>query len=225
MFDSTHPPLLVLPITEQQKSLFPTHEGYNLHPVDDHRSLVCYKSGWTLPLSVHQNKFISETPLLLVRNKGRVTSEGSSFLKGYAHEFVQADGSEPEYEFSDSIFSDMPDIKWSFVKKAVDAIWLQYGYKSQYFNDPSLGMEKLHYGKLLIFSFVIERDFAPRLDKNADNHELHDTLYRVADRQLLHEVWNVSDKNPHLFIANLLNENGLGVYRRAVETALSRAGA
>ena len=225
MFDSSHPPLLVLPVSMQQTTLFPSHEGYNLHFINDQRAFVSYKDGWTLPLSVKQKKFITEGPLLLVRNKGRVTSEGSSFVKGYAHQFIDEAGGEPECLLKNAIFPDAPDEEWSFVPKAVNAIWLQYGYKIQYFNDPSLGMEKFHHGKLLIFTFIIEQDAAPRLDKNADNPDLHDMHYRVADRQVINEVWNVSDKDPHIYLSDLLASRGYGKFSKALGEALTRAGA
>ncbi|MCL1906002.1 MAG: hypothetical protein FWG06_03225 [Clostridiales bacterium] len=225
MFDSTQPPLLVLPVTMQQTTLFSSQEGYNLHITNENRVFVSYKRGWTLPLSVQQRKFVSTEPLLLIRNKGRITSEGSTFIKGYAHQFADENGKEPAYVLKEAIFPDATDTEWTLVPGKVNMVWLQYGFKNQYCGDSSVDMEKFYYGKIMVFRFSIVEDVAPRLDKKADIPDTHEKQYRVMEDLLLNEGWSLTDGDTQQHIISLLSSHGLGAFTDAAKTALKMAGA
>lgn len=222
MFDSSYPPLLVQPITMQHFTLFPTHEGYFVHPLDGEQALVGYKDGWTFPLSLLQQKFISKAPLLLVRNEGRITTSGSTFDKGYAHQFCREDGQAPISLLQQAIFPEEASADWMLVADSVVMIWLQYGYKVQYCGDSGFDMERHYYGKLLIRNFVIQEDFAPKLDKKADIVGSA-KQYRVASREIYNSSWNVKDRDPAKHLDEILIANDLTQYRPALMVAYKRA--
>jgi hypothetical protein len=227
MFNVGHPPLLVIPVGMKQAKLFPENEGYNLHTVSPDEAYVCYKTGWTFPLSVDmKNSFgaFTEKPLMLVRDKGRATAQGVNFLKGYAHTFVTDDGNTPDVPVNKQIFPDDKHTNWLLVSGYVNVIWLQYGYRSQTAVGPVTYQEQMDYGKILILKLEIVKDNAPRLDKKADVPEMHDIQYRVSERQLLYEDWSVKNQNPMIYIGKMLDSKGLGVFKGAVAKSLSVAG-
>ena len=224
MFSSSHPPLLVLPVSPEMAANFPKDRGYNQHPLDDKTLALSYMSGWTFPLSIEQREHIKATPLLLVRNKGGVTSEGSTFIKGYAHSFIRSDGQPPESVYNQAIFLDKPNEKWMLVPDRVNVVWLQCGYKNQYLGDLGNDMEKYHYGKLMILNYTIEMDIAPRLDRKADVLQMREIQYRVHDKQLLNASWSRVDDTTQEYLYTLLSEHGLEGYKETVSEALHRAG-
>lgn len=223
MFNSSNPPLLVQFANTQQITVFSQHEGYNIHFLSADKSLVSYREGWTFPLSVHQRNYITDPPLLMVKNKGRLTTSGSTFNKGYAHQFCDENGREPDALYQMEIFPDQPGVKWMLVKNTVVMIWLQYGNKNQYCGDSSFDMERIYYGKLIIRKFVIEEDYAPRLDKEADNTDSCSKQYRIDSHDLYNESWNTSTKEPETVLQELLADKNLERFAPAVMTALKKA--
>ena len=223
MFDSSHPPFLVLPITAQQISLFPSHEGYYTHFLSDTQAIVSYRDGWTLPLSVQQQVYITDFPLLMIRNSGGITSRSSTSDKGYAHHFCRADGQEPRYVYQHSVFPDKPDDVWRFAQDNITMIWLQYGNKNQYCGGSTFELERNYYGKLLLREFIINEVSAPRFDKTADINTTNGKLFYVASNQLCNTSWNVKDGVPEEHMQNLLKEFHLERFQTTMLTALRRA--
>ena len=223
MFNSIHPPILVLLMTTEQAAYFPAKDGYIHHALGDDQVALCHREGWTFSVSAEQRQFITRKPMLLVKNSGGVTSEGSTFLKGYANQFVDDEGKEPEYDLKRAMFPDEQQAEWMMVSDKVNVIWLQYGYKNQH-----LGLahdeQENHYGKLMIRSLTVMEDFAPRFDRKADIVEMHSMQYRVYDRLLLDMSWNRTDGSSLQQIQELLHSRKLDNYRDAVNVALQRAG-
>ena len=223
MFESSRPPLLVLLIPIQQLPLFPEAEGYETHYFSSDHILVCYKDGWTFPLSLKQQKFVTSPPLLLVRSKGRVTTAGGTFNKGYAHQFCSEEGREPVPVYQQEIFDDQPGVSWTFIKDSVTMIWLQYGNDNQYLGEAGADIERNFYGKLIIRKFMVALDYAPRLDKNADNYDLCAKAYRVASLDFFNESWTSTDEEPEEHLGARLNANSLSHFVPAVKAALRQA--
>ena len=225
MFDSHHPPLLTLLMNKAQALNFPEERGYVHHPVAEDQVALCYGEGWTFPVSVEQKRFITESlPLLLVRNKGGVTSEGSTFLKGYAHQFIRSNGQEPEYLMEKEIFPDSPDVKWMLIPNQVNMIWLQYGYKNQHLGGSGYDTQEFHYGKIMIRELTVVEDISPRLDRKADVANMHNIQYRVFDNQILNTSWNSEESETSIRLQEILASRGLYDYQEAVSIALKRAG-
>ena len=220
MFHLNRPPFLVLPLAKEHSDVFPESAGYLHHPFDEKRILISHSEGWTVPVSVSQSKCIDEA-YLMVRNKGGITSEGSSFLNGYAHQFVASEGQEPE-ALHHVVFSETPDEEWMLIEDTVDAIWMQYGYKNQVLG----GSEsmRIRYGKLIIFRMSIEEDWGPSLDRRADIPEMHNRQLRVRETQLLNTGWSVMDQDTWEYLGPFLKERGLDKYHDAIYTASVRAG-
>lgn len=223
MFNSSSPPLLVQPASMLQYSLFSPHEGYIIHPLDEKKILACYKDGWTFPVSVHQRKYVSEPPRLLIRNSGGVTTAGTTFNKGYAHQFCREDGQEPQCICKRVIFPDKPDEEWMLIEDTIVMIWFQYGYKAQYCGGSTFEVENNYYGKLIISRLGIKEDFAPRFDKYADIVSEGAAQYRVESRQYYNGGWNVKDRKPEEYLKELLTLNKLERFSSALTFALKRA--
>lgn len=216
--------MLVQPISLQHATLFPSHEGYCIHFLDETQALVSYKDGWTFPLSSHQQRFISAPPLLLLKESGCITSASSTVTKGYAHHFCQDDGTEPVVLSVQAIFPDQPDDKWMLIPNTITMIWLQYGNKDQYCGASSYEIERIYYGKLLIRKFDIEEDFAPRLGKDAADPVLNAKQYRVHSQQLYNGNWSLTDQDANDYLKGVLSSQTLERYQTAVTIALKRAG-
>lgn len=221
MFDSSHPPLLVLPISMQQATLFPSHEGYFVHFINDDRALVSYKDGWTLPLSVQQQKYITNLPLLMVKNTGGITTESTTFNRGYAHQFCREDGSDPVFAYQCELFPDQPRVEWMFIENSVTMIWFQYGNKNQYCGSSGFDIERHYYGKLLIRQFTVKEDYSPGFDKKADDLSINDKQYRVESQKLYCDSWNVIDQSPEKHLTELLASEKLERFQSAVMNALT----
>jgi hypothetical protein len=224
MFDVNHPPLMVMPVSSAQTKLLPPGEGYILHRAADDEVYACYKSGWTFPLSIEARGLFKDKPLLLIRDKGRVTAEGNAFLKGYAHRFVLDNGMSPDIAPNGRVFPDDKHSNWLLVPEYVNVVWLQYGYNSRTAVGPVTYHDQTDYGKLMILRLEIVVDHAPRLDKKADIPEMHNIHYRVNERQLLYEDWSVDNQNPMNYLSALLKKKGLAVYEEAVRKSLEVAG-
>ena len=223
MFDPHRPPFLVIPFDKQNAHSFPESAGYIHHPFDESRILVSHGEGWTFPVSVAQHA-IPKRPLLLVRDKGGVTSEGSSSLKGYAHQFVDAAGNPPAVAHNQAIFSELPDDEWMLIESTVDVIWMQYGYKNQYLGEAGTESMRIRYGKLIILRLTIEEDLGPSLDRRADMREMHNRQYRVCETPILNTAWSVMDKDTWEYLGPFLKDHGLAKYHDAIYTASERAG-
>ncbi|MCL1805677.1 MAG: hypothetical protein FWG28_06755 [Clostridiales bacterium] len=223
MFASSRPPLLVLLIPVQQLSLFPQSEGYDTHYFSADHVLISYQDGWYFPLSVLQQKFVTAPPMLLVRSKGRLTTEGGTFRKGYAHQFCGENGGEPESLYQREIFDDKPGVKWLLVEDSATMIWLQYGDKSQYLGESGSDIERIYYGKLIIRKFTIESDYEPKLDKNADHTSLCAKLYRVGSTDHCIRDWSVEDRAPEEYLQEVLAEMGIERFMPSVRAALNQA--
>ena len=223
MFDSSRPPLLVQPIEMRNFTLFPTHEGYVIHPIDNDKAIASYKLGWTFPLSVQMQALTTELPLLLVRDKGRITSSGSTFEKGYAHQFCREDGQPPEVHQRLNIFPDKPSQEWMLIRDSVTVIWLQYSSKTQYLGGLGQDMEHHYGGKLLIRNFVIQQAHAPRLDKASDIATAGEKQYRVESSTIFEHSWDLMDQDAVVYLQETLSANGISCYQDAVVTALNRA--
>lgn len=226
MFDSSQPPLLVQPISMRNThtTLFPSHGGYCVNFIDEAKALVSYTDGWTFPLSNMQQKYVSEPPLLLVRDSGCVTTASSTVTKGYAHQFCQDDGTGLVFHNTDVIFPDQPDIRWMLIPDTITMIWLQYGNKNQFCGESGHDIDRIYYGKLLIRKFVIEEDFAPRLGKNAVAPVLSAKQYRVHSHQIYKEDWSLIGQNADDYLKEVLTSQKLERYKTAVAIALKRAG-
>ena len=224
MFDSAQPPLMVFSMTPEQAGHFPVSDGFVHHPISESRILVCYKTGWTFPVSVQNREFITEAPYLFVRNKGQVTSQGSTFLKGYGHQVVNDAGREPDCFLKHAVLPDNPDVEWMLVQNKVNMIWLQYGYKNQYLESGYSDMIKYHYGKLMIIKLSIEEDTVPRIDKKADIAGAHDKQYRVCDQHVYKTNWHLVDQDPVNYLFEQLSLNDLDRYKDAVRVTMLRAG-
>lgn len=226
MFDSLWPPMLVQPIDMKSThiTLFPPHEGYCVNFLDEKQALVSYKDGWTLPLSGFMQKFVSDPPLLLVKDSGRVTTASSTVTKGYAHQFCHDDGTELVFQNTAAIFLDQPDDKWMLVPDNITMIWLQHGSKIQYCGEYGYDIERINYGKLLIRKFVIEEDFAPILGKDAATPVSSAKQYRVHSHQIYKDDWSLIDKDVNRYLNEVLISQKLERYQTAVSIALKRAG-
>ncbi|MCL1828903.1 MAG: hypothetical protein FWG32_05345 [Oscillospiraceae bacterium] len=225
MFSSKCPPLLVLPTDPQTEAYFPADKGYCIHPLNESLKLVSYRDGWTLPLPAQEKKVTTEAPLLLVRNKGGVTSQSSTIIKGYAHQFVKDDGKAPVPLYKQAIFPDEPEDEWLLIPNTVNVVWLQYGFSNQPLgSDLAVDTEMCHYGKILILKLLTEEDRAPRLDKKAEYANMHDRQYRVRDMQLFSINWSLINRNVRQFIFEQLSVRDMEMYAPAVDVALSRAG-
>jgi hypothetical protein len=224
MFDVNHPPLMVMPVTSDQIQLLPESEGFLLHRVAEDEVYACYKTGWTFPIYVETKSSFTGIPLLLVRDKGRVTAEGSAFLKGYAHRFVLDNGQPPNIAPNSRIFPNDKHSNWLLVPGYVNVVWLQYGYRGRTAEGPVAIQEQTDSGKLLILRLEVVKDSAPRLDKKADIPEMHNIQYRVNERQLFYENWSVINQDPMVYLGKLLDEKGLPLFKDAVRKALEVAG-
>ena len=223
MFDSSRPPLLVLLIPVQQLPLFTESEGYNAHYFSADHILISYKEGWSFPLSLQQQKFATEPPLLLVRSKGRITTAGGTFNKGYSHQFCNEDGGAPSYLYQRELFDDQPGANWMFVQNTITMVWLQYGNTNQYLGEAGSDIERTYYGKLIIRKFLVDLDYAPRLDKNADNSSLCAKLYRVESSDFFNQSWTAIDQAPEAYLNSALRAAGLDRFAPAVKAALKQA--
>ena len=223
MFNSSRPPLLVQPITAHHFTLFPTHEGYTIHPIDSNLSLVSYKQGWTIPLSLQMQAFVTEEPLLLVRDKGGVTSGGSTSSKGYAHQFCNGDGSPVKPFLKSALFPDKPKEEWMLVRGSASIVWLQYGSKTQFLGSSGHQTTRNDYGKLLIRDFTIREAFAPRLDRASDIASAGEKQYRVESHKAFADNWSLTDGDTAAYLEKKLSEHQLDHYWPAVNIALKRA--
>lgn len=223
MYDSANPPFLTLSVSPDKATMFSQQDGYSTHTAPDDQILVGFRDGWTLPLSVQQNKQISSEPMLLIRDTGHITSAGSSFNKGFAHQFCMLDGSILPDNLVRSVFPDRPKDRWMLVPEGVAMVWLQYSYKYQSLGELGHDTERFYYGKLLIISLTICKDFMPRLDQNADNLDMRSILYRVEEKHLATHDWNTIDEEPREHLLNFVSSNNLERYSPAIETALNRA--
>ena len=223
MFDSSRPPLLVQPIVTRNLTLFPTHEGYNLHPIENDMILISYKHGWTFPLSVQMQALISKEPLLLVRDKGGITSGGSYTEKGYAHQFCREDGRAPSIHMRLNLFPERPSEEWMLIQNSITIIWVQYNSTTQYLGDEGHDMEHNYNGKLIIRDFVIKKAFAPRIDKASDIDTKREKQYRVESKTIFDHSWELKDEDPALYLEKTLAANDLERYNPSVATALKRA--
>lgn len=223
MFDSSRPPLLVQPVGRDLITLFSPHEGYNVHYVSEEQALVCYKDGWTFPLSVQQQKYVNMPPLLMVKDSGGVTSTSSTTTKGYSHKFCTESGQEPVYNYKRSVFPEEPETEWMFIQDTVTMIWFQYGCKTQFLGGSGHDIERIYYGKLLIRKFDIIEDIAPGFDKKADNISSCSKQLRVGSSQLYNDGWNVDNEYPEKYLKELLLANKLERYEKVVLDAFSMA--
>ena len=223
MFDSTRPPLLVLPIPTSLITLFPTHEGYNIHPIDNDQILVSYKQGWTMPLSIQIQKFAAEEPLLLVRDKGGITAGASTSDVGYSHQFCSDDGNTPDVALQCAIFPDRPNEQWMLIHKSVTVIWVQYSSSTQYLGGEGHDMEHHYSGKLIVKNFAIRHEFAPRIDRASDTTSESEKQYRIEGRTIFENNWNLTDRDVAEYLGKLLPENGLECYIPAAVKALNRS--
>ena len=223
MFDFAHPPFLVFSIDDQNIKIFPEKEGYIHHPFTDGKTLVSYGGGWTFPVPVKKKAILTEPPMILVKNTGGVTSESSRARSGYAHQFVNEDGSDPECIYKCSVFQEIPD-EWMFIADTVSAVWLQFTSQNQYLGDTGADMLTYQYGKMIITKLTVVRDIAPRMDRKADIPEMHDMQYRVSDRPVFSINWNMTDRNTSQYLSEELSSRTLDRYQKAVEISLLRAG-
>ena len=224
MFEQKNPPFLVIPVASERAYAFPETAGYNHHRMTQEKTLISYGDGWIFPVPAKKKEFITESPLMLLRNIGGVTAESSTSRSGYAHQFVGNDGKEPEYVYKQSLFKDDTGEDWMLIADTVDVIWLQFSIKYQFLGDAGTDAIEYQYGKLIIMNMVIVKDIAPSLNRKADIPELHDIQYRVSDRQVLGSDWSMADTNTRQYLSNLLVDRGLDRYREAVDYALLRAG-
>ena len=223
MFDSYRPPLLVQPVAKDYVSLFSPHEGYAVHYLHDDLILVGYKDGWLLPVSPQQQAYITDAPLLMVKNSGSVTSRTSTTTKGYAHVFCQDDGTQPDALYKLKIFPHESDIEWMLINERVTMIWFQYGEKLQFLGGSGHETERFHYGKLLIRNFEIKENVAPGFDKKADIHSASAKLKRVESTQVFSSGFNVNNDDPKQHLIKLLSEHNLKRFQEPVSKALAIA--
>jgi hypothetical protein len=222
MFTSSRPPLLVMLVPSGQASLFPQSDGYDAQRFDEKYTIVSYKDGWYFPLSVAQQKIATEPPMLLVRSKGRLTTEGSTFKKGYSHQFCKEDGSDPESAYKVALFSDQPGVEWMLIQNSVTMVWFQYGDKSQYLGESGSDIERINYGKLIIRKFLVEQDYEPKLDKNADHFDLSAKLYRVSSVDFYEKEWSITDQDAEKYLHELLSADGVERFLPSVKAALKQ---
>ena len=202
--------------------MFPLHEGYSIHPISDERTLVSYRQGWTIPLTPQMQSLIPDDPLLLIRDKGGITSSATSD-KGYAHQFCGSDGAPIDPYLKLPLFSDRPSEDWMLVSGTATVIWLQYGHTTQYLG--SSGHSALHYynGKFLIRDFVVEQSFAPRLDRAADTASAGEKLFRIESHTIFENSWSLVDEDAEAHVEKTLSDNNLAFFHPAVLAALKRA--
>lgn len=223
MFNVQNPPFLILPVSAEGAQALMKRDGYTEHVTSDGKIYVSYEDGWTLPVSAENRKLIDAEPLLLLRNSGRITSEGSTFTKGFAHQFCQANGSEITQSRYQSIFPDRPNDKWMLIPESAAVIWLQYSNKTQFLGEMGQDSERFYYGKLLISTLTIKKDSVPRLDKNADNLSLRSMQYRVEEKVLITRDWNTTDEVPEEYLNSLLAGKDLGNFSAVLSVAITRA--
>ena len=223
MFSPANPPLLVQPISTHHHSLFPPQEGYTVHQLNGSQALVSYKRGWTFMKTLQLQELASEDPLLLVRNKGGITSSSSTTEKGYAHQFCGENGCPAEPHSSIALFPEKPSEEWMLIRSCATLIWLQYGMKTQYIGSPGDNVLHLNNVKLLIKDLVIRQDFQPRLDRASDITDAGEKQYRVEGRKAFEDSWALEDGDVAEYLEKTLSDNNLDRYWTAVETALKRA--
>ena len=223
MFDIHHPPILVVPVAAQHIYDFSEKAGYHNHLFFDNKVLLSYGDGWTFPVPARKKTVLTEPPMLLVRNKGGVTSESSRARSGYAHQFINDNGSEPVCFYERSIFSEAPD-EWMFINDSVNVIWLQSTTQNQYLGGEGSDMLLYQYGKLIIMKLAIVMDVAPSLDRKADITDMRDIQYRVSDQQIFNTSWNMTDRDTKQHLTQVLSERGLDCFQNATEISLLRAG-
>lgn len=223
MFNPLNPPFLVLPVTSEESEKLMKHEGYYSHTTYDDQALVSFQDGWTLPLSPDEKKSISSEPLLLLRNSGRITSEGSSSAKGFAHQFCKINGDELSRDHANRVFAERLRENWMLVPESAAVVWLQYQYSTQYLGEEAHDSVTYYYGKLLICTLVIQRDSVPRLDKNADNLSMRPVQYRVEEKVLISRDWNTTDEDPVNYLMGLLSESSLDRFKPTLGIAIAVA--
>lgn len=224
MFSSLQPPMLIQPINMRYSSLFPPHEGYTVHFIDENQAFAGYKDGWTFPLSGQQQRFVSAPPMLLIKESGCITSAGSTFSKGYAHQFCQENGTEPIYLSLQALFPDRPEDKWMLVPNSVTMVWLQYRNKNQYCGDSGYEMERIYYGRILIRRLDIVELFPPRIGKDAANPNMGDKMYYINTVNLFKDDWSLVDRDTNEYLCEALANQKMERYQHAVTIALKRAG-
>ena len=223
MFDSSSPPLLVQPVATDHITLFPPHDGYNIHPYDDKFNFVSYKRGWTIPLSLQMQSLVTEEPLLLVRNKGGITSSGSTSVSGYAHHFCNKDATPLDPYLKLSIFQERPSEEWMLVRNSTTIIWLQYSCKTQFIGSAGNSTIHFYYGKLLIRDFHIRQDFEPRLNRASDIITNGEKLYRVESSTIFSDNWGLTDEDTAEYLEKKLTDNALSRFWPTVGSALKTA--
>ena len=223
MFNPTNPPFITLPITPTEAKMFSKHEGYNAHEVSADLTLVSFQEGWTLPLSAQEKKLVIEEPLLLLRNTGKITSEGSSFARGFAHQFCKMNGDDLPKNLVKVVFPDRKDENWMLVPESAAVVWLQYSYKTEYLGESGHDSETYYYGKLLISTLAVQRDSVPRLDKNADNLGLRAIQYRVEEKVLISREWTTTDEDPQGYLMDILSSHDLDHYKAPLAQAITVA--
>lgn len=221
MFDYKNPPFMVIPIEESAEDLFPLAGGYITHNFKKGMKLVSFRDGWVFPLDLKQRSVLTEPPLLLVRDKGRITSESSFSRKGYAHRLVNPSGRELDIAYRHAIFVEKSENIWLLLHHSVDVIWLQYEYHSELLGN-SAELKQQTSGVALIIRFTIERDYGPRLDKNADDPSQQHLLYRVKSETIFRTSWNL-EEFPDKFLQERLRTEGLPFYIDDMHIALEIA--
>lgn len=223
MFNPLNPPFITLPVTPEDAKMLSKHEGYNTHVTSDDQTLVSFQEGWTLPLTAQEKRQITAEPLLLLRNSGKITSEGSSFARGFAHQFCKVHGDALSDDYIKEVFPDRKHDKWMLIPDSAAVVWLQYSYKTEYLGESGHDSETYYYGKLLISTLTVQRDSVPRLDKSADNLGLRAIQYRVEEKVLLSREWSTNEEKPQEYLLNILSANDLDQYKSALETAIKVA--
>lgn len=223
MFNPLNPPFLVMPVTQEESVRLLKHEGFDTHTTYDDQILVSFQDGWTLPFTADEKKLVTSEPLLLLRNSGRITSEGSSSAKGFAHQFCKVSGDELPRDYAARVFPERLRDNWMLVPEGAAVVWLQYQYKTQYLGEEAHDSVTYYYGKLLICSLTIQKDSVPRLDKNADNLSLRPIQYRVEEKVLISCDWNTTDENPVDYLMGILSEKGLDQFKATLGIAIAVA--
>ena len=224
MFEQNRPPFLVMPVASERAYAFPEDAGYRHHPLTQDKMLISFGDGWTFPVSVKKKDLITESPLMLLRNIGKVTAESSTSRSGYAHQFIRNDGKEPEHKYIINLFNSGADDEWMLIADSVDAIWLQFSIKYQFLGASGTDAIEYQYGKLIIMKMMIMKDVAPSLDRKADIPDMHDMQYRVCDQQVFSTGWSMADTNTRQHLSTLLAERKLERYQESVDYALIQAG-
>jgi hypothetical protein len=223
MFDQYNPPFLTIPVTASETDMLTKHQWYRSHTTPEGKMLASFQEGWILPLSAQEKKGLSGEPLLLLRNTGCVTSEGSSFAKGFSHQFCKVNGDELTDEYNARIFVSDRGEDWMLVPGSAAVIWLQYSYKMQYLGELGQDSDTYFYGKILITTLTIKRDSVPRLDKHADDLSLRAIQYRVEEKILISRDWLTEDDRPLEHLKGILASHDLDRYGNALEHAIKRA--